>query len=57
MGFVCVQPVAVGSALFWVICSYCMYVSFVSGCHTGCRTTWAMILPGPGMAKIAGAGE
>ena len=32
---VCVQLVTIRSALFWVICSFCMYVAFVSGCHVG----------------------
>ena len=35
MGDVCVQSVANRSALFWVLCSFCICVAFVYGCHAG----------------------
>ena len=33
MGVVFVQPVAILSAVFCVVCSFCMWVSAVSGCQ------------------------
>ena len=35
MGDVCVQLVAIGSLLFWVICSFSMCDSVVSGYQAG----------------------
>ena len=35
ISFVCVQPVAIRSALFWFICSFCLYLVFVSDCLAG----------------------
>ena len=42
MGGVCVRPVAIRSALFWVMVSFCMRVSAGSGCHAG----WAYVSMG-----------
>ena len=42
MRVVFVQPVAIRSALFSVIYSFCMYAAFVSGCHVG----WAYVSMG-----------
>ena len=36
MADVCVQPVAIRSPLFCVICSFCMCVAAVAGFHAGC---------------------
>ena len=36
IGVICVQPIAIRSAIFWVICSLCMCVVSVSGCTAGC---------------------
>ena len=35
MAIICVQPVAIRSALLWVICSFWMRDSARSGCHAG----------------------
>ena len=36
MGVVFVQPVAIRSAVFSVVCSFCIWVSAMSGCQAGC---------------------
>ena len=37
-----VQPVAILSAVFSVVCSFLMCVSAVSGCQAGCATVVAI---------------